>query len=61
MSMPGTEKNRLSKKNENPAPVCDSSNKDKTGAADDSKQKGAPAEVEIGGRKGLDPTRYGDW
>lgn len=31
---------------------------DKTGTEDNS---GSSAPVEIGGRKGLDPTRYGDW
>jgi len=28
--------------------------------SDDSKQKKTP-EKEVGGRKGLEPTRYGDW
>ncbi len=28
--------------------------------SDDSKQKKIP-EKEVGGRKGLEPTRYGDW
>ena len=59
--MSGTEKNRLSTQTEKPAPVAGSSKQEKAGAVDIGKQGGTPAEVEIGGRKGLEPTRYGDW
>ncbi len=59
--MSGTEKNKLSTQTEKPAPVAGSSKQEKAGAVDKSKQAAAPAEVEIGGWKGLEPTRYGDW
>jgi hypothetical protein len=59
--MPGTEKNKPSTQAEKPAPVSDSSNRENAGAADRGKHAGLPAEVEIGGRKGLEPTRFGDW
>jgi hypothetical protein len=58
--MPGTEK-KPSTQTEKPAPVADSSNQENTGIADQDKHAGSPAEVEIGGRKGLEPTRFGDW
>ena len=59
--MSGTEKNKLSRRTEEPAPVAGSSKQEKAGAVDTGKQAGTSAEVEIGGRKGLEPTRYGDW
>ena len=59
--MPGTEKNKLSTQTEKTAPVAGSSKQEKAGAVDIGKQGGTPAEIEIGGWKGLEPTRYGDW
>jgi hypothetical protein len=46
---------------ENPAHVADPSNLENVGAADRQKHVGSPAEVEIGGSKGPEPTRFGDW
>ena len=60
-NMSGTDKNKLSTQAERPAPVADSSKQEKAGAADRGKHTGAPMAVEIGGRKGLEPTRFGDW
>jgi len=59
--MPGPEKTKPSAEREKPAPVSDSSNRENTGAKDKGKQAESPAEIEIGGRKGLEPTRFGDW
>ncbi|MCH7506212.1 MAG: DUF1674 domain-containing protein [Proteobacteria bacterium] len=59
--MSGTEKNKLSTPTKKPEPVADSSKEGKAGAADRGKHTGPPAAVEIGGRKGLEPTRFGDW
>ena len=59
--MSGTEKNKLSTKTEKPVPVADSSKQEKAGAADRGKRADPPAAIEIGGREGLEPTRYGDW
>jgi hypothetical protein len=59
--MPGSENNKPSTQTEKLAPATDSSNLEDAGIADKGKQEGSPAEVEIGGRKGLEPTRFGDW
>jgi len=59
--MPETEKNKPSRQIEKPASVSDSSNQENAGAADRGGHAGSPAEVEIGGPKGLEPTRFGDW
>jgi len=59
--MPGTEKNKPSTQTEKPAPAADLSNQENADIADKGKHPGSPVEVEIGGRKGLEPTRYGDW
>jgi len=59
--MPETEKNKPSPQIEKPAPVSDSPKQESADAADKGKQTGSPVEVEIGGRKGLEPTRFGDW
>jgi hypothetical protein len=60
-NMPGPEKNKPSTPTEKPGPVTDSLSRENAGIADRGKQAGSTAEVEIGGRKGLEPTRYGDW
>jgi hypothetical protein len=59
--MSGTEKNKPSTQEKRPAPDADLSNQENAGIADKGKHAGSPAEVEIGGRKGLEPTRFGDW
>jgi len=59
--MSGTKKNKLSTQAKKPAPVAGSSKQEKAGAIHKNQHEGMPAAVEIGGRKGLEPTRYGDW
>jgi len=59
--MQGSENYKPSKQTEKLAPVTNSSNQENAGIADKGTQEGSPAEVEIGGRKGLEPTRFGDW
>ncbi len=59
--MPGKEKNNASSQTEKPAPAAGSSKQENADTAEPGKHIGAPAEVEIGGSKGLEPTRYGDW
>ena len=59
--MPGPAKNKASTQTEKPAPVAATSNPKNKGAADEGKHAGSPAEIEIGGSKGLEPTRFGDW
>jgi len=59
--MPGSEKNKPSSQTEKLAPVADSSNRENADITDKDMHAGSPAEVEIGGRKGLEPTRFGDW
>ena len=59
--MPETEKTKPSTQIEKPAPVSGSPEQENAGAADKGKHAGSPAEVEIGGRNGLEPTRFGDW
>jgi len=61
INMPGKEKNSPSARTKKPARVADPSNPDKAGDTDRQKHAGSPAEVEIGGSKGLEPTRFGDW
>jgi hypothetical protein len=60
-NMPGTEKDNPSTQTEKPAPAADLSNQENAGIADQGKHPVSPVEVEIGGRKGLEPTRFGDW
>ena len=59
--MPGTEKNKLSTQTEKAASVAVASNPGNADATDRGEHATAPVDVEIGGRKGLEPTRYGDW
>jgi hypothetical protein len=59
--MPGPVKNKTSTQTEKPAPFAASSNRKNKGAANEGEHAGSPAEIEIGGRKGLEPTRFGDW
>ncbi|MEE8339282.1 MAG: succinate dehydrogenase assembly factor 4 [Xanthomonadales bacterium] len=59
--MPGTEKTKASTQAEEPATVTGSSKQENAATADSGPHTGAAAEVEIGGSKGLEPTRYGDW
>ncbi|MEE8338949.1 MAG: DUF1674 domain-containing protein [Xanthomonadales bacterium] len=59
--MPETKQNKASTQTEKSAPVTDSSKQKNAGAADPRKPAGLPAQVEIGGWKGLEPTRFGDW
>jgi hypothetical protein len=59
--MPESAKNKPSTQTEKTVTVSDSSNPQNAGIADKDKHAGSPAEVEIGGRKGLEPTRFGDW
>ncbi len=60
-NMPGSAKNKPSTQTEKPVTVSDSSNPQNAGITDKGKHAGSPVEVEIGGRKGLEPTRFGDW
>jgi len=60
-NMPGKELNNPSAQTEKSAPVADPPKLENSDGADRSKQPGLPAEVEVGGRKGLEPTRFGDW
>lgn len=59
--MPKAEKNNPSTQTDKSQPVADFSHLVQAKASDDGKYLEAPAEVEIGGRKGLEPTRFGDW
>jgi hypothetical protein len=60
-NMPETEKNKAARQTEKPVPLADSSSQENAGAANSGKHAGSPAEVEIGGRNGPEPTRFGDW
>jgi hypothetical protein len=59
--MTGTEKKRQSTKSEETESVADPHQQKKAATVANAKPECSPAEVEIGGRKGLEPTRYGDW
>jgi hypothetical protein len=59
--MPGSAKNKPSTQSEKPVTISDSLDQQNAGIADKDKDAGSSAEIEIGGRKGLEPTRFGDW
>ena len=41
--------------------MADSDQQKQADIVANTKPKNSSAEIEIGGRKGLEPTRYGDW
>jgi hypothetical protein len=59
--MPVTEIKRHSKQSKKAESVADSDQLKHADTVASSKPERLSAEVEIGGRKGLEPTRYGDW
>jgi len=59
--MPESVKKHFIGKIDKQVSVADSSNQEYAGEPDRGKHAESPVEIEIGGRKGLEPTRFGDW
>jgi len=59
--MPVTEFKRHSTQSEKAEAVADSNQQKRADTVANSKPERSAVEVELGGRKGLEPTRYGDW
>jgi hypothetical protein len=59
--MTGTEKKHQSTQSDKTDPVADPHQQKKADTIANARPDSSSAEVEIGGRKGLEPTRYGDW
>ncbi|MEE4174441.1 MAG: DUF1674 domain-containing protein [Xanthomonadales bacterium] len=60
---PGTaqDKGQLPGRNSDPETRDSTASSEESATAADTAPEGAEKEREIGGRKGPDPTRYGDW
>jgi hypothetical protein len=59
--MPGTEIKRHSTPSEKAEPGADSRQQKQADTIANGRPENSSAAVETGGRKGLEPTRYGDW
>jgi len=59
--MPATENKRHFKQSEKAESVAGSDQQKQANTVAKTKPERSSAEVEIGGRNGLEPTRYGDW
>ena len=59
--MPGKEIKSRSTQSEKANPVADSDQQKQADTVASGKSESTLAEVEFGGRNGLEPTRYGDW
>ena len=59
--MPATEKNKPTRQTEKPPSGAGFTQQRQAQVTENGKHVEVCAEVEIGGSKGLEPTRYGDW
>jgi hypothetical protein len=59
--MPRKKKKTPSARTQESAPLTGLHKQENAGKSAELEQVDKPAEIEIGGSKGLEPTRYGDW